>query len=243
MASAPVRLILLSIVLFFGIQAPTNQPVSMQPPLEVRLTNPLQWETGCLKMSFDLVNRSPTTLFLPTMGLYIDSSARLLSNAPDKNGSEEWINIQGVSDIVRVLVTMPLAPGAIKHYEYCAASTVGVVDQGQKIWREISVRGKLRIDAQYYLSDPAPHADRTKSNESNAPSKRWFAAKQPPQVATLITNIPCPKDGCLRGCDGPPYILENEGIIVPDVFQRDPEWVERGKDRNKELRKSFPCSE
>lgn len=243
MACARIRLILFPVVLFFSIQAPTNQPVSMQPPLEVRLANALKWENGCLNVSLDLVNRSPKTLFLPTMGFYIDSSARLLSSAPDKNGSEEWINIYGVSDILRVLVTMPLAPGAVKHYEYCASSTVGVVDLGKELWREIPVRGKLRIDAQYYLTDPTPHTDRKQSNESEEPLRRRFAAQQPrPQEATLIANIPCPENGCARGCDGSPSILESESVIVPDVFRRHREWVERGKERNEELRKSFPCS-
>jgi hypothetical protein len=243
MANALVTLLVCS-VLLGGNQVATNQPVATHPPIEVRLTKPLQWETGCLKVSFDLLNRSATTVFLPTMGFYIDSSARLLSSAPDKNGSEEWINIYGASDILRVLVTMPLAPGAVKHYEYCAASAVGVVDRGKELWREIPVRGKLRIDAQYYLSDPTPDTDRKQRNESEAPSRRRFAAQQPrPQEATLIANIPCPENGCARGCYGPPSILESESVIVPDVFQSQREWVERGKERNEELRKSFACSE
>ena len=244
MAHAPVRQILVYVLLLAGTQAVANQPVATALPLEVRLTKPLEWENGCLKVSFDLVNRSATTLFLPTMGLYIDSSARLLSSAPDKNGSGQWINVYGASDILKVLVTTPLAPGAVKHYEFCAASAVGVVDQEKKLWREIPVRGKLRIDAQYYFSDPAPHADRTQGDEGDSPLKRRFAAKQPsPQEAILITDIPCAKDGCVRGCDGPPSILESEDVIVPDVFQRDRAWMERGKERNEELRKSFPCSE
>src|ERR1700677_1197484 len=243
MAYAFVRL-LVCILLVGGKQGATNQLAVSPPPLEVRLTKPPQWEGGCLKISFDLVNRSATTLFLPTTGLYMDSSTRLLSSEPEKNGRAEWINVYGASDIMRLLETKPLGPGAVKHYEYCAASAVGVVDQAKKLWREIPVRGRLRIDAQYYLSDPAPHADRTQGNDSDPPLKRWFAEKQqPPEQAILITNIPCPKDGSVGGGDGPPSVLEGESVNVPDVFQHDREWVERGKERTEELRKSFPCSE
>src|ERR1700722_11173589 len=59
------------ILLFFQplakVQPRPSKSVVMQipQPLELRLTEPLKWENGCLRVSLELVNRSENPFFLP----------------------------------------------------------------------------------------------------------------------------------------------------------------------------------
>jgi hypothetical protein len=224
------------IAIFVGSQREPNKIADTPPPLqplEIRLTSPLKWKNGCLDVSFDLVNRSAEPVFLPTMGLYIDVSAKLLSSVPEKNGTERWLNLYGASDIVPILSVKPLAPGAVTHDGYCMRSTVDVVDSGNQMWREVPVRGRLRISVQYYVSDP----NQTK------PRRKYVATEQPiAEVTTLAVPIPCPEGGCALGCDGPPAVEESEFQVVPNIRPHDQEWMERGDERNRVLRNLYPCS-
>lgn len=202
--------------------------------LEIRLTKPLGWENGCMQISFDVRNRSAKSVFLPNMGLYIDSSAKLLSSVPEKNGRERWLNLYGTSDTVTGLVVEPLAPGAARRGEFCAPSMVDVVSLMNQLWRQIPVRGKLRITAQYYLFDPNRHA----------PQSNYLAVQRPvPRKSTLIVAVPCPEGGCASGCEGPPLIVEGEAQMFPDIAPHQGEWLERGHERDTQLRKLYPCSE
>jgi hypothetical protein len=202
--------------------------------LEIRLTRPLGWENGCLQINFDVMNRSATTVFLPEMGLYIDSSAKLLSSDPEKNGSEQWLNVYGFSDVITGPVVEPLAPGAARRGGFCAPSTVDVVSLMDQMWRQIPVRGKLRITAQYYLFDLSRHTSRS----------TYLVVQRPaPRMSTLVVPIPCPKGGCAFGCEGPPLIVEGETQMFPDITPHDAEWLERGNQRDTQLRNLHPCSE
>jgi hypothetical protein len=225
------------IAILVGSQREPNKiadaPQPLQP-LEIQLAKPLKWENGCLDVSLDLVNRSARPVFLPRMGLYIDVSAKLLSSVPEKNGTERWLNLYGASDIVPILNVKPLPPGVADHEGHCVSSTVDVVDPGSQVWREVPVRGKLRISVQYYISDP----------NQPKPGKKYVATEQPvAEVTTLAVPIPCPDGGCALGCDGPPTVEESEFQLVPNIRPHDPEWMERGNERNKELRNLYPCSD
>jgi hypothetical protein len=235
--NALLAFILSLIAIFVGTQhEPTKIADTPSPlqPLEIRLAKPLEWENGCLDVSFDLVNRSATPVFLPTMGIYIDVSAKLLSNVPENNGRERWLNLYGVSDIVPILSVKALAPGAANHDGHCVRSSVDVVDSDSQIWREVPVRGRLRISVQYYVSDP----------NQPQPRRKYVATEQPvAEVTTLAVPIPCPDGGCALGCDGPPSIEESEVQLVPNIRPHNQEWMERGNERNKVLRNLYPCSE
>lgn len=224
------------IAILVGIQTEPNKSAPKQrfQPLEIRLAKPLKWENGCLDVSLDIVNRSAKPIFLLTTGLYIDLSAKLLSSVQEKNGGERWLNLYGVSDVIPILSVRKLAPGAVNHDGHCVRSTVDVVDFGSQIWREVPVRGRLRISVQYYASDP---------NQAK-PRKKYVATEQPvAEVTTLAAPIPCPDGRCALGCDGPPSIEESEEQLVPNIRPHDQEWMERGNERNKILGNLYPCSQ
>lgn len=236
---APLLLFLLAPLV--EAQTVTQKADAMEPPqrMELHLTGPLRWETGCLRVNIELVNRSEIALFLPAYRLYIDSSTKLLSSVAEKNGSEEWQNVYGFSDLLQLPNAKPLAPGASVRESHCVGPTVAVVKLQTETRRELPLRGRLKVSASYYLSDPNP----TKSRLSSSSPRTWATVVPPrPQVSTLIVSIPCPGGGCPRGCEGPPLILEGEGVFVPDVFVYEPEMIERGKAVDEELNRLFPCS-
>jgi hypothetical protein len=236
-------LILFFLVPFAKVQTEPRKSVSKQDPqpLELRLTEPLRWENGCLRVSVELVNRSDKLFFLPAMGLYIDSSTKLLSNVAEKNGDEEWRNVYGSSDLLRLPNAKPLSPGASVHENYCVGPTVAVVKLQTETRRELPLRGRLKMSASYYLSDPNP-TNQTESRRSSSSRGTWLTVVPPqPQISTLMVPIPCPDGGCPEGCEGPPLILEGEVVIVPDVFHESA-WIERGKVVDEELNRLFPCS-
>lgn len=227
----------LAVIAIFGATQHEPNRIAATPsplqPLEIRLAKPLTWENGCLNVSFDLVNRSAKPVFLATVGLYIDISAKLLSSVPDKNGRERWLNLYGASDIIPILSVKPLAAGAANHDTHCVRSTVDVVDFGSQIWREVPVRGTLRIGVQYYASDP----------NQPRPWRKYVATEQPvADVTTLAVPIPCPDGGCAFGCDGPPSVEESEVQLVPDISPHNQKWMERGNERNLALRNLYQCS-
>jgi hypothetical protein len=201
-------------------------------PLEFRLTKPLEWEHGCLQVRFDLANRSAKPAFLPTTGVSIDSSAKFLSSVPEKNGMKEWLNVYGASDIIMPLQVEPIAPHGSTHKEYCVGPTVDVVSAVYESWRQIPVRGTLRISASYYLSDP----------NRRPPQTKILAARPSPRIATFALPIPCPGGGCDFGCTGPPLIVEGENQVVPNITPHDQAWIERGNETNARLRSLYPCS-
>lgn len=203
-------------------------------PLEIRLAKPLGWAHGCLQVRFDLTNRSARPVFVPTTGISIDSSAKLSSSMPEKNGREEWLNVYGASDIIMPLKVEPLAPDRSTHKKYCVGPTVDVVAAVYESWRQIPVRGTLRISASYYLSDP---------NRRPPPTKYPAIDRPTPRIASLELPIPCPEGGCGLGCNGPPLIVEGENQVVPNITPHDSAWIERGNERDAELRKLYPCSE
>jgi len=245
MAYATAPLVLFLPVLRVATQTGTQKADALPPPqrLELRLTEPLTWKSGCLRVQIDLVNRSEMPLFLPAYGVYIDSSTRVLSSVAEKNGSEEWQNVHGFSDNLRLLDAKPLAAGASVHENYCVGPNVAVVKLQTETRRELPLRGRLKMSASYYLSDPNPTTNQMESRRRSSSRGTWPTVVPPqPQISTLMVSIPCPDGGCPKGCEGPPLILEGEGVIVPDVFLYEPGWIERGKVVDEELNRLFPCS-
>jgi len=210
-------------------------------PFVARVTRPLKWEKGCLKVSIDRVNRSMAPLFLPFNGLYIEFAVSESSEDPAKDKSERWLTAFGASDILFDDV-IRLAPGASRHDEYCVGPTVPVVSPEKETRREVPVRGRLRIEAFYY---PAQQdwqiSEAQREKMAQTPPAKWKNAdKQNLKTFTLGLPIPCSKVGCAPECSGPPVVFEGESMFVPDVLGRDDDWISRGRMLNEELAKTSP---
>jgi hypothetical protein len=214
-------------------------------PLEIRLTKPPQWKDDCLSVSLDRTNRSSLTRFLPVKGLYVDSSVNEIEDDADKKPEQGWRNAYGLSDLGDWGATA-IAPGKTVHDELCLFSTIVVVNLERQTRREIPLRGRLKIDAYYFLTEEDWQKNKSQKEEMlrTPANQRRETDILYPRVVTLFTAIPCREDGCPSRCDDPPPILHGENRVVPDVFDFEPDWKARGKTVGEKLARKYPpCPE
>ncbi|HKF52583.1 MAG TPA: hypothetical protein VKB26_09740 [Candidatus Acidoferrales bacterium] len=204
------------------------------------MTRPLSWENGCLSVSLDRINNSSSSLFLPDTGLEISGSVNEVADGTGKKSKREWLNFYGATDIVSWGATA-IAPGGIVHGEYCLSPKMPVVNLKGQTRREIALRGTLRVDAYYFLTEGDWKKSKAEHEQMlRTPPQQWKTIKlETPQVVTIFTRIPC-QMACSAGCDNPPPIVVGENRIVPDV--RGPhDWNIRGKTVDDELARKFPA--
>ncbi len=214
-------------------------------PLTVKLSAAPRWVNGCLDVSMDRTNQSPQTIYIPQMGLQISTSAREVSEDTGERRGLTWISVYGVSDIVD-WEAQPLAPGAAIHDNECLGPSIRIANLKKKTRRDIPLRGMLRIDASYFLTE-----EDWKKNESQheemlrTPPAQWntIVIKNPIDVR-IDVKIPCRGADCASHCDAPPLILPGEGRVFPDVWYNAPSMNARGKAVSEELAERYPgCSE
>jgi hypothetical protein len=235
--------ILVAAMALMGTQTGQNNwpDKRLQQPLEIRVTRPLKWVNGCLAVSIDRVNRSKAPLFLPFNGLSIESSVLELTNDPAKGQKEGWRNAYGASDIIFHEV-IRLAPGELRHDDYCVGPTISVVSMEKKSRREVPLRGSLQINAVYYPAELDWQISKAQREEmAQTPPAKWKNAdRQRPSSTTLELSIPCLKAGCAAECSEPPVVLEGEKVLVPDISHNNEAYFTRGRVLNEELARKFP---
>ncbi len=235
--------ILTTVAAYLGIGV-LSSDLAAQPsprPLEIRLTKPLKWANGCLQVSINRVNRSANPLFLPTTGLFVASSATLAADVSAEPHGVRWFTVFGASDVVD-LNAMPLAAGLTIHDYECIGSTFAVNNPKKKTRREVPVRGKLRIYANYFLSEQDWRTHKSQMEEMfRTPPDKWKEILKP-EVTTITVPIPCRESDCEHDCNAPPIVLAGEGMIIPDTLSGAREWIKRGKAINDQLAKQLaPC--
>lgn len=192
------------------------------PMLEIRVDTP-KWVNGCLDLTVERANISAQTLYLPEWeGVIFSLSTKLTHDDPSKKDQEVWREFYGLSDIIS-LDAYQLAAGSKTTDHYCLPGTFAVVSQQGKTRRQVAVRGRLKIVVGYFESEEDWRAYKA-ANE-----KGWPTPRRSPS-ASWETLLPCSsQSGCTAECTTPPPITEGERVVVPDVFQFDKDWNERGK--------------
>jgi hypothetical protein len=221
-----------------------SQEQTSQSPLEVRVTTP-SWDKGYLKFGVDRINHSSTPLYLPSMGMYI--SVAVNEEAMEKGTTQEarWVNIYGLTDLVS-WGAAPIAPGTTIHHDYSVRPTVAVVNLKKETRREIPVRGQLRAEAFYFLSEEDWQKNKHYREEiSSAHGKPWTQPESlKPESARAYVEIPCHEVGCAAECSRPPIVLPDERRVVPDIYSFDADVNTRGKAISQSLARKYPvCSE
>lgn len=218
----------------------TSQTQQSSSPLEIRLTEPVHWGNGCLSISLDRINNSSVPLFLPDMGLYISGSVNEVPNGTERKSQKQWLNFYGAADFA-IWEAVAIAPGGVVHDEYCLPRQMPVTNFKARTHREIALRGMLRIDAYYFLTEADWKKNKTQHEHMlRIPPAQWKTMTlDEPKVVTIFSRIPC-QVACGSGCDNPPPIMPDEQRAVPDVFaERD--WDVRGKVVGDELARKFPA--
>jgi hypothetical protein len=213
--------------------------------LELRLVAPPQWKDDCLQVELDRKNRSSLPLFLPAMGLFISTSVNELDDVAATEVEQKWVNVYGSTDVI-ILEATSLAPGATLHEEGCLSPHVFVVNIEKGTRRAIPLRGRLQIEAYYFLSEKEWQTFKSSREEmmSTKPDSWGAMNRQDPKVVTIFAKIPCRDGSCGSVCDAPPLILKGEDRIVPDVFYIESAFGVRGEALSRELALNSPsCTE
>ncbi len=173
------------------------------------------------------------------MGLYISGSVNEVPDGTSEESKTQWLNFYGATDIISWEATA-IAPGGVVHGEYCLRPKMPVVNFEAKTRREVALRGTLRIDAYYFLTEDDWKKNKTQHEQMlRIPPKQWKdITLEEPKVVTIFSRIPC-QVACGSGCDNPPPILHGEKRIVPDIPEQD--WEVRGKAVGDELARKFPA--
>jgi hypothetical protein len=64
------------------------------PSLEIRVSS-LLWESGCLRVSLQVINPSSVPGFLTAMGPYFDVALDVSKDNSSSQGGLEWVNVTG----------------------------------------------------------------------------------------------------------------------------------------------------
>jgi len=211
----------------------TGAPWAQTAPtsLNVRLSEPLRWTSGCLAAKLESVNNSSVPLYINGMGPYFDIAMDVSKDDSQTGDEIEWVNIFGITDMVDE-GSDSLAPGSTLHRTFCFRPTVWVFNMKRNTRREIPVRGKMRISVSYFTRE-----------EDSANYRKFHETGPTLQWTTIYTDIPCPETSCKADCDKPPMGVRGEGRMVPDIGEFFAEPNVRGKKLADELSGKFPpCS-
>jgi len=195
--------------------SPSTSPPNFQP-LEIRLAKPLSWKGNCLDVNIVRVNHSKSRIFLPPTpfeGVQIYSSVVDPTNGLGQGAGATWLLVYGWTDVI-YHDAKSLAPGAAKHDSYCIAATSPVKDTEKKNLRQVPVRGRLRILADFYQE--VSNQKSVTSRGSNSDGLR---------NARVVIEIPIP---CREGveqteCATPPPIFPGERYIYA-IDPPEPPW-------------------
>jgi hypothetical protein len=244
-----MRRVLVVLVILGGLSSScaVNAQQNTTPSLEVTLANPLRWESGCLRGTLNISNRSTVPLFLTMMGPYYDIALNVSKGETQSDGPVEWVNVAGVSDVV-INAVEPLSAGSTVQRNFCLEPSVWVVNLRLKTRREIPVRGELRVRVTYFVNKESWNRNRQWYSDPPSaldPSKPHDVPENiQPRVAETIVEIPCRTEACKSDCTKPPKGLPDEARMVPDVSFIDPQMSARGKLLTEEFARKFPaCSE
>lgn len=226
------------------LEAGESQTIKeLSPELEVRIIRPVLWIDGCLSLRIDRTNRAKTQLWLPNMGLYLDTSVTKL---PDENGKPtamDWINVFGVTDLID-FKARPIATGETLSRTLCLPSTIAVVNGSKKTRRQIELRGRLRIKAIFFRNeqDYLMYKDQREAMFKLSDDELRHVKILYPEASELDIPIPC-RHSSTCNCEAPPPLLHGETRWVPDIYAHHKDWNERGQQLNDVLaRREQECS-
>jgi hypothetical protein len=217
-----------------------TQEQPSQQPLEVRVTAP-SWEKSCLKIGVDRINHSSTPLYLSGTGPYISLAVKDEATATGNSQDTRWVNVDGLTEVLS-WEAAPITPGATVHNDYCFRAAVAVVNLTKETRREIPLRGRLRVEAFYFLSEEEwkknKHYHEVMFSEHSKPWKRPEFQKT--ESTTAYVEIPCHEVGCNPECEKPPIVLRDEQRILPDFYYFEEKANARGRAIGDKLARKSP---
>lgn len=203
------------------------------PMLEIHVGTP-KWVNGCLDLTVERVNVSTQTIYVPEWDrVTFLLSTKLIHNDPSRKDDEFWLPFYGLSDIVTFEADQ-LAAGSKTADHFCLPETSAVVNQQRKTRRHVEVRGRVKIVASYFPTEQDWRTNKAEQ-EKHMPTS-WRSP-----YASLEILLPCLPRSEYVDCKTSPPITEGESVPIPDVFQFQKDWNERGKTLEDALYRKYPA--
>jgi hypothetical protein len=186
--------------------------------LEIRVTEVPKWRGGCLHVSYDVVNQTANTLWLPINGSYVSAGVRIKARGHGRSGKDDWVSMTPFFDSdPSGAVPMPTEP--IDHHELCLRRTFHVTKGPGGRGRDIPVRAQIQIVIEYFLTEQDWRTNEAQRDvimrKKESEWKRLEAEMLRPHSTSVVLSVPCYPGKRASECTQRPILKDGEGIWVP----------------------------
>lgn len=190
-----LRSILLALVLLLVTAMPAvagqaQSSVDQTTALEIRVTASPRWQDGCLHVTYEIVNRTAATLWLPMNGSRVNAAVRRFGTSAE----DGWVSISPFFDN-DPQGEVPMVAGHTDYEEPCFPRTFHVTKAPGGRGRDIPLRAQIQLVVEYF-TEQAPRSNK-------------------PHVASIVVHIPCFPGEQGPQCDERPILKAGEGIWWP----------------------------
>ena len=186
--------------------------------LVIRVTGAPNWQNGCLKVAYDIVNQTTNTLWLPINGSRVSAA---VSVAAPKHGlpeKEDWVSLTPFFDN-SPWNAAPFPPRQTDHEEPCFTRTFHVSKSSGGRGRNIPLRAQIQIVIEYFLTEQAwqtnANQHRVMMLKGGAEWEHLQAELLQPEAAAVVLSVPCYPEDRASDCNKRPHLKKGEAIWVP----------------------------
>jgi hypothetical protein len=191
--------------------------IAPKPP-EIRVTEIPKWQNDCLKVTYEVVDQSANTLWLPINGSQVNAAVRVEAAKHGTLVKDGWATITPFFDN-NSLDAAPMLAGQTDHEEPCFPRTFHVSRGSGGRVRNLPVRAQIQIVIEYFLTkqDWQTNASqhRVMMTKGGTERERLQSEMLQPQAESVVLNVPCDPRGSASECNERPRLKDGEAIWVP----------------------------
>jgi hypothetical protein len=163
-------------------------------PLEIRVTQIPKWQNGCLKIAYEVVNQTATTLWLPINGSRVNAAVRVAASKQGTPAKDDWVSITPFFDN-GPWSAAPMPPGRTDHEEPCFPKTFHVSKSSGGRGRNLPIRMQIQIVIEYFLTEQDWQTNMSQHEammmQRGAEWEHLQSELLHPRAASVILTVPC----------------------------------------------------
>lgn len=187
-------------------------------PLEIRVTEIPKWQNGCLKVAYEVVNQTASTLWLPINGSRVNAAVQVAASQHGTHEKDDWATITPFFDS-NPWDAAPMPPRRTDHEEPCFPRTFHVSKRSGGRGRNLPVRAQIQIVIEYFLTEQDWRTNVSQHQvmmmKAGAEWEHLQAELLQPQTASVVLSVPCYPGEDISECNKRPRLKDGEAIWVP----------------------------
>ena len=187
-------------------------------PLEIRVTDMPKWQNGCLKVTYDVVNQTANTLWLPINGSRLNAAVGIVASKHSTLLKDGWVSITPFFDN-SPWDAAPMPPGQIDHEEPCFPRSFHVSKRPGGRGRNLPIRAQIQIVIAYFLTEQDWQTNanqlRLMMTKEGAELEHLQSELLQPQLTSVVLAVPCYPRERASDCNERPPLKDGEAIWVP----------------------------